>query len=288
MAFTMRTGKPSGNKFYITTDKGGYSQCVKGSPTDSAANALANCVGYACGRFNEIIGSMKYPKFYTNAENFIEVAEKYGLKISNVPVDGGIMVFQKGATLKGSDGAGHVMIVEKVYDDNHIYTSESGWGGPAFWNAHRYNTNGRWGMAAGYKFRGCIVNPAVKEEVNKPASNASKATITVDGLWGPATTRKAQQVFGTPVDGIVSAQYSAYKASNPGLLSSTFEWKAKPGSGGSALIKAIQKKVGATQDGYIGPATIKAMQKWLGTPVDGCVSNPSAMVKAFQTWLNKQ
>ena len=38
------------------------------------------------------------------------------------------MVWQKGATLNGSDGAGHVAIVEKVAGDTEVYTSESGWG----------------------------------------------------------------------------------------------------------------------------------------------------------------
>ncbi len=44
----IRTSKPSNNKFYITTSKGGYSQCIQGKPTDANANVLANCVGYAC------------------------------------------------------------------------------------------------------------------------------------------------------------------------------------------------------------------------------------------------
>lgn len=112
--------------------------------------------------------------------------------------------------------------------------------------------------------------------------------IEVDGLWGKDTTRKAQKVFGTPIDGIVSNQYLAYKEANKGLLSSTFEWKGNPSNNGSVLIKAIQKKIGVKQDGYIGTDTIKGMQKWLGTPVDGKVSYPSEMVKAFQRWLNKQ
>lgn len=112
--------------------------------------------------------------------------------------------------------------------------------------------------------------------------------IEVDGLWGKDTTRKAQKVFGTYVDGIVSNQYASYKTKNTGLLSSTFEWKNNPNKNGSVLIKAIQKKVGVTQDGFIGTNTIKAMQKWLDTPVDGKVSYPSEMVKAFQRWLNKQ
>lgn len=111
--------------------------------------------------------------------------------------------------------------------------------------------------------------------------------IDEDGLWGKDTTRKAQEVFGTPVDGIVSNQLVWWKNKNPGLLDSSFEWDDYM-AGGSALICAIQNKLGVNADGYIGSETISAMQRWLGTPVDGCVSNPSAMVKAFQHWLNQQ
>ena len=115
-----------------------------------------------------------------------------------------------------------------------------------------------------------------------------KNTIEVDGVWGKATTKKAQEVFKTAIDGIVSNQYDIYEKKNPGLSPSTFEWEKKPSKNGSSLIKAIQKKVGIKQDGFIGPNTIKAMQKWLGTTQDGYVSKPSNMVKAFQKWLNKQ
>src|SRR5574344_1577816 len=159
--FSARMSKPSaGNKFYNTISNGGYSQCVVGKPTD-VCNVLANCVGYACGRFNEIIGEMKYAKLNCNAENFIERAIRLGLSVSNVPVLGGIMVWQKGSTLGSSDGAGHVAIVERIDSANQIYTSESGYGGSAFWNSIRKKTNGRWGLGSGYSFRGCIVNPAI-------------------------------------------------------------------------------------------------------------------------------
>lgn len=123
--------------------------------------------------------------------------------------------------------------------------------------------------------------------IDVPIEEESKEhIIDVDGLWGTDTTTKAQEVFGTTVDGIVTDQYKCYEAQNPGLIS--FEWKNNPSSYGSELIRAIQKKVGANVDGHIGPETIKKMQKWLGTVQDGYVSNPSDMVKAFQKWLNKQ
>lgn len=174
----VRSSKPGkGNKFYITKSKGGYSTCIQGKPTDKYCNVLSNCVGYACGRFNEIIGKMKYPSLNCNAENFIERAKSLGLKVVSYPVVGGIMVWQKGSTLNGKDGAGHVEVVEKYINKTTIYTSASNYGGTAFYNAKRTNSNKRWGLGAGYKFRGCIVNPSIgvkttttSSTVNKPAS----------------------------------------------------------------------------------------------------------------------
>lgn len=191
----MRTTKPeNGNKFYNTVSNGGWSHCIVGKPTDKGCNVLANCVGYACGRFNEIIGSMKYPYLNCNAENFIERARQYDLEISDKPVLGGIMVWKKGATLSGNDGAGHVAIVEKIIDNNTIYTSESGYGSSAFWNSTRSNSNGRWGMVSSYSFRGCIINPSIKEE--KTQENKLDIDIlemvkkTIRGDYGNGQARK--------------------------------------------------------------------------------------------------
>lgn len=120
-----------------------------------------------------------------------------------------------------------------------------------------------------------------------PQKPAPSNKIAVDGEWGPATTRLAQKVFGTTVDGKVSNQFKCYENKNKGLLSSTFEWKDKP-NGCSPLIKAIQGQVEVRQDGHIGPGTIKAMQRYFGTPVDGVCDKPSTLIKAFQIWLNSR
>lgn len=198
----MRTSKPgAGNKFFITTGAGGYSRCIVGKPKDSQCNVLSNCVGYACGRFNEIIGSMKYPYLNCNAENFIERAKSAGLQVVSYPTLGGIMVWQKGNTLRGNDGAGHVAVVERIDSANQIYTSESGYGGSAFWNSIRKNTNGRWGMGSGYSFRGCIVNPAIGKVVapTQPAtdpfpnvSDEELAKRVWAGEFGNGDERKAK------------------------------------------------------------------------------------------------
>lgn len=57
----------------------------------------------------EIIGKDKIEyQLVCNAENFIEKAKAYGLKVVDYPTLGGIMVWRKGASLSGNDGAGHV------------------------------------------------------------------------------------------------------------------------------------------------------------------------------------
>lgn len=182
----IRTKKPaSKDKYYITKGAGGFSTCIIGKPTDKECNVLANCVGYACGRFNEIIESMKYPTLHCNAENFIERAISLGLKVVSKPSLGGIMVWQKGATLKGADGAGHVEVVERIDSDNQIYTSSSAYNGQSFYNVVRNNNNGRWGLNSTYKYRGCIINPKlgykpfVAPPKPKPTPNTSETTYTV-------------------------------------------------------------------------------------------------------------
>ena len=111
--------------------------------------------------------------------------------------------------------------------------------------------------------------------------------VTVDGWWGKSTTRKAQQVFGTPKDGIVSNQNNTMQKYLTHCLASSWEF-VKPASvkQGSSLIRAIQKKIGTGQDGIFGPVTARAFQTWLGVEKDGYIGDKT--VRAFQSWLNKQ
>ena len=173
--FTMRTTRPANNKNFITRGSGGWNTCIKGSPRYQYADALANCVGYASGRFNEIINIARetsgctYTTLNCNAVNFKERAEAAGLKTGSTPRRGAIMCW-------GKEGdAGHVAIVERVNNNNSVYTSESGWGSSSiFWNSTRTNNNGRWGCGAGYYFRCFIYLP---DDVQK-AIDAEEPTPT--------------------------------------------------------------------------------------------------------------
>lgn len=276
-----RLTQPKNNKYYIRTVSGGYNGAVAGKPTISGANVLCNCVGYANGRFNEIIGdpnlkgvAFKFQyQLVCNAENFIESAKRQGLKISSTPVQGGIMVWQKGRTLGGGDGAGHVAVVEEVYSDGTILTSESGWNAWAFKTVRRSNSNGRWGQASAYKFRGCIINPSVKDAKVVPAPK-----LTVDGIGGANTVRATQAFLGTPQDGVISGQNKSLKKYYPSLKAVEF------GKGGSVCVRYLQKWLGVPIDGVLGKVTIKAWQYVIGVDDDGIFGENS--MKAWQKYLN--
>lgn len=171
--FTMRTSRPANNNNFIVTGSGGWNTCIKGNPLYGPANALANCVGYASGRFNEIINIARdtsgctYKTLNCNAVGFKERAEAAGLQTGSTPRRGAIMCWGK------EGGAGHVAIVERVDSNNQVYTSESGWGSSAiFWNQTRTNNNGKWGCGSGYYFRCFIYLP---DDVQKLIDGGSPA-----------------------------------------------------------------------------------------------------------------
>jgi len=155
--FVKRTTIPEyGNKYYNTKSNGGYSTAIVGSPTRAGLNVLSNCVGYAAGRFNEIIGAgkFKYLNYPPNAGDFCARARSEGLTTSSTPSLGAIISWTK------SGAAGHVAVVEEIYSDGSILTSESGWNSDAFWTKRRYSGN-NWGAGSSYRFSCFIKNPAV-------------------------------------------------------------------------------------------------------------------------------
>lgn len=284
----IRTECPKNNKYYIRKVTGGLNGAVAGDPTQPYANVLDNCVGYANGRFNEsindpdlkgVVKSFKY-QLVCDAEDFIESAKRQGLKISPTPIEGGVMVWQKGRTLSSSDGAGHVAFVERVYEDGSIMTSESGWASWAFKTVRRDNKNGRWGQNSNYKFRGCIINPSIKDPKVVPVP-----PLTIDGIGGTCTARAMQRFFGTPMDGVISGQNKSCSKYYPALKAVEY------GRGGSPCVKKLQKWVGEKEDGVWGKDTSKGLQKKLKAEgyykgeIDSIFGTNS--MKAWQKYLNE-
>jgi len=163
MTFKPRLTSPEiGNKYYNRIVTGGYSGAIMGSPRMEGCDTLANCVGYAAGRFNEIIGKNKFVYFQypPNAEDFYDTAISAGLNVGSEPRLGAIIVWAKGKTWTSADGAGHVAVVEQINSDGSIITSESGYGcSKPFWTSHREKGGGNWGAGSEYRFLGFIYQP---------------------------------------------------------------------------------------------------------------------------------
>lgn len=202
MAFTPRFEKPSGkNLYYIRKADGGYSPCIAGKPKDSVLTALANCVGWAVGRFNEIggYGCCKYLGS-TNAENFVNLAKKQGLTVQQKPTLGGVLVWAKGKVGVSSDGAGHVAIVEQINADGSVITSESGYNSTIWYSKTRSGAN--WGQSSAYTYLGCIVNPAVKEEVEViPTATIKKGDSGAAVKWMQTKLVMHGYLRSTEIDG---------------------------------------------------------------------------------------
>lgn len=154
--------KPNkGDPFFNNKAGGGISTAITAAGAADGLNVLPNCVGGAVGCFNKAACKdlskpvFKYLNYPPNAENILARAEKDGLKISQKPAVGALVVWQKG-TLSGSDGAGHVAFVNKVDADGTIHTSESEWKGRV-WVNRTYNPPYSYGN--GYKFIGFVLQP---------------------------------------------------------------------------------------------------------------------------------
>ena len=146
-----RTRPESGNPYYNTPAAGGYAVgAILGKPTDAGCDVLANCVGYAAGRFNEIIGQNCFVHFRyaPDPDQWIVLAQAEGLRTGSEPQLGAVAVWRH-----------HVAIVEEIHADGSITTSESGYGcANPFWTSKRSKNGGSWG---GEGFLGFIYQPEV-------------------------------------------------------------------------------------------------------------------------------
>ena len=89
-------------------------------------------------------------------------------------------------------------------------------------------------------------------------ADAPAPGVAEDGVWGPLTTSALQAYLGTPMDGIVSEQLAHNRVLYPAASDASWEWVGD--GGGSQLIRALQARVGATVDGYVGMETVSKLQ----------------------------
>lgn len=174
--YTPRLTAPSiSDKNWLHYTKGGYNYCI----LISGNSCLPNCVGYAWGRWRELLGA--YHKLSrANAENWWGNTGD-GYQRGQTPRVGAVICWRKGQAGNAADGAGHVAIVERVNADGSITTSNSGYGGSRFWTAtYKYPYN----VGKNYFFQGFIYNPAIKEDApTKPITPTQDNTNGYTGKF---------------------------------------------------------------------------------------------------------
>lgn len=116
-------------------------------------------------------------------------------------------------------------------------------------------------------------------------STPEKEQLAVDGSFGPACVRRTQQYFGVSEDGVVSNQPASNKKYLSAAYTGCWEFKSSGYNAGSNMIRALQKLVGAGQDGWFGRESVMKFQAFLGVAQDGSMGPDT--VKAWQRYLNE-
>lgn len=144
-----------GNPFYVNFD---------------AKNGPGNCTWYAYGRYCECAGKWIPMTRYPDAVNFWNSFPNY-IKRGSTPKLGAIICF---GYYMSVGTPGHVAVVEKIYENGDIGTSESGWS--SGWIGYRRRSKSNNYQISGYGevFRGFIYNPVDFDPDNV-------ATYTGDG-----------------------------------------------------------------------------------------------------------
>lgn len=177
------TAPSTTDKNWIHTSKGGYNSCIH----ISGGSVLPNCVGYAWGRWRELLG--ENPKLSRgNAEIWWRNTAD-GYERGSTPRVGAIICWRKGKAGVASDGAGHIAIVEQVNADGSIVTSNSEYGGNRFYLKTRKPP---YHLSDKHTFQGFIYLPISFEEEEPKKTVDELAKEVLAGKWGNGADRKAR------------------------------------------------------------------------------------------------
>lgn len=245
--FKTRLSAPSAtDKNYRHYSVGGYNHCIH----IKNGSCLPNCVGYAWGRWREILGK-KHNLSTANAENWWGHTSD-GYKRGQTPKLGAVMCWRKGQAGNSADGAGHVAVVEKINSDGSVTYSNSNYSGTRFYT----NTlKAPYRLGSAYAFQGFIYLPVsydkTKDTVKKePVKTSTKSFLPSRGYFkkGDVSPNVGK------IASFMRKNFPAYT-----------DKKALGNTYGPYLIAAVtefQKRTGLVDDGKFGPLTLKELKKY--------------------------
>ena len=110
-----------------------------------------------------------------------------------------------------------------------------------------------------------IVNKSI-EKYRQSRINSDPSSVEIDkyliSIW--------QAIMEVPINGVINGQNIFYKKHYP--MVSAIEY----GTGGSNLIRAVQKMLFIEEDGILGPLTVRAIQKRLKVAESGYLDAETA------------
>lgn len=277
--FTPRLTDPSrDDPLWISSSKGGKNHCiiVHGCSLADGKSCIPNCVGYAWGRFMEILGNT--PKLSTgNAEDWYGYNDGY--ERGSTPRLGAVICWSKGQVgWQYNDGAGHVAIVEKINEDGSIVTSESGWqSSDLFWTTTRSNTNGNWGAGSSYKFQGFIYNPAVTYSATGYAIKDSLSYFIESAKSAISQEADDTSWFADIIDNTVSFVQDLTTSFTHGFLDKLSDPSLKLVYECAGSIKGLVGSVfpeSRCRNMLVEDALENKMGQWLGGPANGYSRTP--------------
>ena len=174
------------------------------------------------------------------------------MEVSQEPSYGAIICFAKGKTGYSADGAGHVGIVEQMYDDGTIVTSESGWNSEkVFWTTKRNNSDGNWGSSGKYTFLGFVKNPKLYPKPEPPTPTPTPEPCP----YNEPTRALKEGMVGDDV------KWMQWYLTELKYFDNTIDGIFEVITLGALL--AFQFKNGLDIDGSCGPATRKSLKEAL-------------------------
>lgn len=164
--FKPRTTAPSTtDKNYLRINQGGLNYAI----AVTGVSVLPNCVGYAWGRWRELLG-----QFHELSRGNAEVwwGKRDGYERSQTPRLGSIICWRQGSPAVYEDGAGHVAVVEDIKEDGTIITSNSAYKGSRF---YMRTLKPPYNMGGTYVLQG-FIHPPVDFVMNKPQETKYKVS----------------------------------------------------------------------------------------------------------------
>lgn len=267
---------------WLHVSRGGKNSCL----LRYHDTVLPNCVGYAWGRFMEILG--RKPSLSTGNAEMWWPNTSDGYERGSSPRLGAVACWAKGAVGNNADGAGHVAIVEAINSDGSMIVSQSGYSRTwerRFWTETLHKAGNNWvGSRSGhwlnkYSFQGFIYNPitAAQKYIGSANIYKDKLSYFVEAAKSACTKSTPSswlQSVKTKLDPITSNRWG-------GLSDQSLKFVLGCASEVDGLLGTVIP--GATsRSGLVDTGVTENMGAWISGPANevSCTPHPGDIIYA--------